>query len=194
VQRRPYHHGFLRERLLELGRQALVQNRFHDLSLRDLAKEAGVSHAAPYRHFADREALRQALLIKELELLTAEARQIDSDQSLTAPERFRQFGLRLIQLSALSPERFALLLTSSPSPNQLELAKTRDQLTKIFLRWAVSLKLKDPLRTIKLVWVTYIGSIQLAQSHWTQQVSQDLRNESVKMLEFALSAVFKASN
>ena len=48
---RSYHHGNLRAALLEEAERALADGR--DLSLRELAREVGVSHAAPRRHFAD---------------------------------------------------------------------------------------------------------------------------------------------
>ncbi len=58
---RPYHHGNLREALLLAGEQALEAGGAQNLSLRELAREVGVSHAAPRRHFADKQALLDAL-------------------------------------------------------------------------------------------------------------------------------------
>lgn len=56
-----YHHGDLRGSLLDAARQVLEQEGPNALSLRDLARRTGVSHAAPYRHFANRQALLAAL-------------------------------------------------------------------------------------------------------------------------------------
>jgi AcrR family transcriptional regulator len=71
---RPYHHGNLREELLERA-QAIVRDRgVQELSLRELAREAGVSHAAPRRHFADRQALLDALALAGFARLGAELR------------------------------------------------------------------------------------------------------------------------
>jgi AcrR family transcriptional regulator len=58
---RPYHHGHLRAALLAEAERALREQGIEALSLRDLARQAGVSHAAPRRHFADRQALLDAL-------------------------------------------------------------------------------------------------------------------------------------
>jgi AcrR family transcriptional regulator len=58
---RPYHHGNLREALLLAGEQALEAGGAQNLSLRELARDVGVSHAAPRRHFADKQALLDAL-------------------------------------------------------------------------------------------------------------------------------------
>src|SRR3954470_20565109 len=58
---RPYHHGNLREALLERAETALARGGTSALSLRELAREVGVSHGAPRRHFADKQALLEAL-------------------------------------------------------------------------------------------------------------------------------------
>jgi AcrR family transcriptional regulator len=58
---RPYHHGNLRIALLEQAERTLRERGVADLSLRELAREVGVSHGAPRRHFADRQALLDAL-------------------------------------------------------------------------------------------------------------------------------------
>jgi AcrR family transcriptional regulator len=58
---RPYHHGRLRDTLLAEAERTLREQGIDQLSLRDLARQAGVSHAAPRRHFADRQALLDAL-------------------------------------------------------------------------------------------------------------------------------------
>jgi AcrR family transcriptional regulator len=60
---RPYHHGNLREALLRAGERSLEAGGAQNLSLRELAREVGVSHAAPRRHFADKQALLDALAL-----------------------------------------------------------------------------------------------------------------------------------
>ncbi|MFI7617907.1 TetR/AcrR family transcriptional regulator [Nonomuraea terrae] len=56
-----YHHGNLRATLLAVAERSLRRHGADQISLRELAREAGVSHAAPRRHFADRQALLDAL-------------------------------------------------------------------------------------------------------------------------------------
>jgi AcrR family transcriptional regulator len=58
---RPYHHGNLRTELLERAEETLRDRGAGELSLRELAREVGVSHAAPRRHFRDKQALLDAL-------------------------------------------------------------------------------------------------------------------------------------
>ena len=67
---RPYHHGNLRPALLAAAERALA--RGGELSLRELAREIGVSHAAPRRHFPDKQALLDALALDGFERLGRE--------------------------------------------------------------------------------------------------------------------------
>src|SRR5271156_4459878 len=56
-RKRPYHHGDLRPALIEAALSLVEQHGVKGLALSDAAKQAGVSVAAPYRHFKDKEAL-----------------------------------------------------------------------------------------------------------------------------------------
>jgi AcrR family transcriptional regulator len=59
--RRPYHHGRLREALLAAARALISERGLAGFTLTEAAKRVGVTGAAPYRHFADRDALVAAL-------------------------------------------------------------------------------------------------------------------------------------
>src|SRR6266478_9089319 len=58
---KPYHHGDLRHALIQAGLEMLAEGGAAALDLRKVARKAGVSHAAPYRHFADKQALIAAI-------------------------------------------------------------------------------------------------------------------------------------
>lgn len=59
--KKAYHHGDLRNSLLLAAEQLLEQKGVGAVSLREVAKIAGVSHTAPYRHFADKNTLLAGL-------------------------------------------------------------------------------------------------------------------------------------
>src|SRR5580658_8867580 len=61
---RAYHHGDLRNGLLDAARTILEEESLAALTLRAVARKAGVSHAAPYRHFPSHEALLVELSIE----------------------------------------------------------------------------------------------------------------------------------
>ena len=65
----PYHHGALREALLARAEQALEDKGPGELSLRELARDLGVSPAAPARHFRTKRALFEALALDGLNRL-----------------------------------------------------------------------------------------------------------------------------
>lgn len=70
-QRRTYHHGELREAMLEAGERLLSRDGLDGFTLRACAREAGVSHAAPAHHFRDLAGLVSALSERALARLTA---------------------------------------------------------------------------------------------------------------------------
>ena len=69
---RPYHHGDLRRALLAAAVEVLGERGPAELSLRDLARRAGVSHAAPAHHFGDRTGLLTAVAVEGYGLLADE--------------------------------------------------------------------------------------------------------------------------
>ena len=64
-----YHHGDLKNALIDAGINILKQEGVHGLSLRKTAKQAGVSHSAPYAHFKDKQALIAAISARGLQQL-----------------------------------------------------------------------------------------------------------------------------
>jgi AcrR family transcriptional regulator len=118
---RPYHHGNLRSALLEAAERTVRERGVQALSLRELAREVGVSHGAPRRHFADRQALLDALTESGFERLGSELR-------CAAEGAGDEFEVRL-RATATAYIRFA-----TRDPALLELmfaAKHREQLPRL---------------------------------------------------------------
>jgi AcrR family transcriptional regulator len=82
---KPYHHGDLRTSLIAAAREALETIAPEDISFKGLAVHLGVTQPAPYRHFADREALLMAVAIEGFREFCAE---IAPRQELSAREDF----------------------------------------------------------------------------------------------------------
>jgi AcrR family transcriptional regulator len=94
---RGYHHGDLRNGLLEAARAILEEESLAALTLRAVARKAGVSHAAPYRHFPNHEALLVELSIEGFEELreaiaeAAKAPGTESDKIATIGAAYMRF-------------------------------------------------------------------------------------------------------
>lgn len=80
---RPYHHGDLRAVLLAGAERTLADRGPAAISLRELAREAGVSHAAPGRHFKDKGALLDALALSGFQRLKASLDRADVEDADT---------------------------------------------------------------------------------------------------------------
>jgi AcrR family transcriptional regulator len=90
TDRRPYHHGNLRAALLRAAEAALEANGASMLSLRELSRVVGVSHTSPRRHFADKQALLDALAQTGFQRL-------DATLARVTKGRGRNFSAKLIQ-------------------------------------------------------------------------------------------------
>jgi AcrR family transcriptional regulator len=69
-QDHPYHHGDLPRAIIKAALEILRETQSLDFSLRELARRAGVSHNAPYKHFADKRELLAAVSAAGFEALT----------------------------------------------------------------------------------------------------------------------------
>ncbi len=66
---RPYHHGDLQRAIVDAALDVLSESQSTEFSLRELSRRAGVSHNAPYKHFADKRDLLAAVSAAGFELL-----------------------------------------------------------------------------------------------------------------------------
>ena len=106
--RKPYHHGDLRRTLLDAALAIVAAAGPGALSLRELAREAGVSHAAPYRHFESREALVTALAIEGFVGLGAEMERNAAGES-NPLYRLRAMGVAYVSYAVSHPGHFRLM-------------------------------------------------------------------------------------
>lgn len=74
-----YHHGNLRRVLLDGALAAIAETGVGAMSLRDVARRAGVSHAAPAHHFGDKRGLLTAIAVDGFEGLTEATRAVAGD-------------------------------------------------------------------------------------------------------------------
>jgi AcrR family transcriptional regulator len=102
-----YHHGALRQALLDAALVLVERDGPEALTLRAVAKLAGVSPNAPYNHFADKSALLAAVAEEGLLLLCA-ALTSAQDAAGTPAERLEAIGLAYVRFASTHPARFRL--------------------------------------------------------------------------------------
>ena len=103
-----YHHGQLRAAVLRTAGNMLEKQGIASLSLRELARRAGVSHNAPYRHFPDRESLLAALAAEGFEML--------GDALEKRPRR--EMGEAYVEFALGHPQRFRLMFGGLVRPEK----------------------------------------------------------------------------
>jgi AcrR family transcriptional regulator len=110
---RAYHHGDLRQTLIDAGMELLRSRAVSDLSLREVARAVGVSPTAVYRHFPDKAALLYALCeegAQALARMQAEAMAGASD----AGTGFDATGRAYVRFALRNPALYRLMMSTRP--------------------------------------------------------------------------------
>lgn len=109
---RTYHHGDLRSALVDAGLRALETTEIGDISLRQIARDVGVSATAVYRHFPDKRALLVALAGAGIDKLgEAQAKAAGSASDTSA---FSATGRAYVRFALAHPALFRLIFTHLP--------------------------------------------------------------------------------
>ncbi|WP_416975789.1 TetR/AcrR family transcriptional regulator [Streptomyces sp. 4F14] len=117
---RPYHHGDLRSTLLTSAERTLREKGAAALSLRELARAAGVSHAAPGRHFKDKQALLDALALNGYDRLN-QAMEAANDPALPLEPRLTALARAYLAFAVHHPELLELMYARKHEPASADL-------------------------------------------------------------------------
>ena len=112
IKKSTYHHGNLREVLISSALEILKEGTLQDLSLRALARKAGVSQTAPYRHFEDKEALI-VVLMQEGSHLLQENMLAASESTKDPVEKLINLGVSYYDFAEANPAHFRLMFGGS---------------------------------------------------------------------------------
>ena len=113
-----YHHGDLRNALIEAATTVLVEKNAAALSLREVARVAGVSHAAPYRHFRDKAALLRMLAQGGFERLTAAINTAAENSPHNPEQKLIEAGVAYVRNALQHPEITRLMFAATIEPPQ----------------------------------------------------------------------------
>jgi AcrR family transcriptional regulator len=133
VTDRPYHHGNLRTALLEQAARTVREHGADGLSLRELARQVGVSHSAPRRHFADLQALRAALAEAGFVRLGAELRAAVDAAGPDFGARLRSTAAAYVRFATEEAALLELMFASKQHEQSATLHETAERAFAVML-------------------------------------------------------------
>jgi len=165
---RPYHHGDLRRSLIQSGSKMIEEKGLAGLSLREVARAAGVSHTAPYRHFQDKADLLAAIAQKGFEELTDDANKAahrhagdPQKQFVAASVQYVLFGVRNPRMAHLL---FGGVINMRTAPRALKQASwAAFQLVETIINKGKQVGVFKNRDTMELAVTTWSGIHGLAQ-------------------------------
>ncbi len=136
---RAYHHGDLAAALESAAIELLAEQSATSLSLREVARRAGVSHNAPYHHFSDRQGLLKAVAARSLQDLLA-AMLAAREVAATPRQQLVAIGAAYVDFAIEHPGQFGTIFDPEicdprePSPVTAPLIEANDELLASVVR------------------------------------------------------------
>lgn len=106
---KPYHHGDLRNALILMGMEMLRHKSIAELSLREIAREIGVGHNAPYRHFKNKQQLLEAIASAGFRRLKAYNLRLELEYAGDPETQLFESGMRLLTMATEQANLFSLM-------------------------------------------------------------------------------------
>lgn len=175
----PYHHGDLRNALIDAAATIVELRGLDELSLRAAARRAGVSQTAPYRHFQDKEALIAAVAADGF-LMLAE----DLEAAASGSDDLMLIGKAYFRFAQDHPARFQLMFGRDISDrgSHEDLQDAQDQLRTVLKRIA-------PAGAEETLWAALHGLADLSVAGVLALTDDDLQSEET--LDRILEAVLQ---
>jgi len=127
-EQKPYHHGDLRQQLIDAAIALLQSEEVSQLSLRQVARQLGVSHNAPYRHFADKDALLAAVAEQGFQGLYEAMAAVTEVMPADPARQLQAIGMAYVEFALAHPAHYRLMFgayrptTCSPEAELLQAA------------------------------------------------------------------------
>ena len=131
ITRDQYHHGDLHESLINAAVQLVREKGPDKFSMADACKLAGVSKAAPYRHFSNKEDLLLSVITRGFELMQADLQAASKDLIPGSNKRITAIGLTYIAFAIREPALFKLMFGNSMSIKESDDQIDEDPETKL---------------------------------------------------------------
>jgi len=169
-RQRPYHHGRLKQALLQAALALISEAGPQAFTLRAVARRAGVSHNAPYRHFRDKDELLAAVAVQGFERLKATLKRF-ATPGKTPEERFLLCGRGYITFALRWPQHLQVMFDLPSTRDKYpEYAQASDEAFATLLKLvgdcqqAGALVGSDPQSLALMAWSMVHGIAKLATS------------------------------
>ncbi|MEO0328237.1 MAG: TetR/AcrR family transcriptional regulator [Pseudomonadota bacterium] len=122
-----YHHGDLRSQLLAAVRQLIEEKGSENFSIAEAARKAGVSSAAPYRHFNGKPEILKAVVTQAMEAKAVEMRRVMEPYPEGSIERINALGKCYIDFARQHPGMFRLIFGITESHEDDEILSKKGE-------------------------------------------------------------------
>ncbi len=116
-----YHHGALRASLIDAARHLIGTHGESRFSLADACSTAGVSTAAPYRHFSDKDDLIDHVVAEGFGDLTSRAREAAAHHPVGSEARVLEIGRAYLAFGLAEPALFRIMFAQTPGRSRSDL-------------------------------------------------------------------------
>ena len=110
-KKKSYHHGDLKNALIKAGVEILAKDGVSGLSLRKVAKRVGVSHAAPYAHFVDKQALIAAISTEGFRQLYEQVNEVAEKYKSQPAKQMVEAAWTYVQFALDDRDRFKVMFS-----------------------------------------------------------------------------------
>jgi AcrR family transcriptional regulator len=114
--KKPYHHGELRQALVDAARALVNEQGESGFSLSDACRKAGVSTAAPYRHFADKHEILEEVAAQGFLDMTNRSRAATEPHPAGSEQRIVALGRVYFSFATAEPALFRMMFGQKPRP------------------------------------------------------------------------------
>lgn len=145
MSKRGYHHGNLRQALVEATLELIAEKGPAGFTMAEAAKRADVSAAAPYRHFQNREELIAEVAAQGFDLFADVLEYAYADGKPSVLAAFEAVGRAYLAFARKYPGHYIAMFESGVAPNQTpELARAAERTNRVLHRAAEALSARIP--------------------------------------------------
>ncbi|TGK86170.1 TetR/AcrR family transcriptional regulator [Leptospira montravelensis] len=188
MKRTSYHHGDLKNTIIKTCHKLLQKKGAADFSLREVANLSGVSHAAVYRHFQDKEEVLEILSSIGFDKLGSLQKKV-SQNPKNPDEYFVKLGLVYIQFAIKNPNYYRLMFQTKRSNETSILKRSKLKSYAILVRgcrfYLKTKRRKENHRSFSLMaWSLVHGYSNLSiETDFPETESKTLKKTKLEMAE-----------